>query len=57
MKENKVKESREELPTFNHRKLGTAQDSKLFQYSYYPKDYTSIGKQVAERTFTLTKIG
>jgi hypothetical protein len=44
IKETKGQENQGELPSFNHRKLGTAQDSKLYQYSYLPRDVTSIGQ-------------
>lgn len=39
MKEKKVHDRQEPLPSYNHRRLGTAQDSKLYQYSYIPKGY------------------
>lgn len=39
MKEKKVQDKQEPLPTYNPRRLGTAQDSKLYQYSYIPKGY------------------
>jgi hypothetical protein len=37
MKENNLAK-KEDAPSINHRRLGTPQDSKVFQYSYNSKD-------------------
>jgi hypothetical protein len=41
MKENTGGKKNEDVPNAHHRRLGTPQDSKLYQYSYISKGYAT----------------
>jgi hypothetical protein len=51
MKENTGTKKNEDVPSCNQRRLGTPQDSKLYQYSYIPKGYSSIKEQPLNSIF------
>lgn len=52
LKQTKAQEVHDGVFPYNSRKLGTAQDSKLYQYSYLPKEYNTLDSS-SKRTYRI----